>query len=549
MNYTAREQFPRPPSRPARRQAVANLSRMASSTPKASYRGSTQRAAASRIPKKQYPFRPAGRVRAITIIGIPVRPIACATFRRYMTLARLGRYELLEELHREVDGVVYKASDPLLERLVAIKTVELGIPGVGSDIVELSFERKARLAGALTHPNIVIVHDVGRSGDVAYVATELLEGRTLRAILDSGVALAPGTIERTAAQVADGLEFTHQHAIVHCDVNPSSIVVLDIGLVKLTHLGNALYPAGSRPLAGHTGSAPQYMSPEQASGAPVDARSDIFSLGVVLYEMLAGAAPFNGSTADEVVAALMNKKPVPPSTLNRDIPSGFDYIVARALAKDPDHRYQRARDMASDLRRWALEEAPFFPAPLPQIATVPATHVQTGGVVTAFGPAALDEALKTVASESRDEHSGRPQTRRQWLAYGVPAVLLALAGGWTMLARRPPASESDPRMLASAPPAPSSAATPAAAPPGEAAAPATMPPDEAPATASPPDTTAASADATRAVSASEPPTALCGRAGHARRGRIRRRIRGQRNTAVRHRQGLGAAGLRRESLG
>ena len=374
-----------------------------------------------------------------------------------MRLERLGRYELLEELSREADGVVYRASDPLLDRLVAIKAIELGVPGVNSDILELCFERTAKLAAWLTHPNIVIVHDRGRSGDVAYIATELLDGQTLRAILDSGVALAPSTIESIAAQVANGLEFTHQHAIVHCDVTPSTIVVLNIGLVKITHLGNALFPAGSRKLASSTCTSSHYMSPEQAMGAPVDARSDIFSLGVVLYEMLAGVAPFTGSTADDVVDELMHKKPVPPSSLNRSIPSGFDYIVARALAKDPNHRYQSARDMASDLRKWALEEPTFFPTPLAYVGTAQTTTSRIADETIPREFAASGEAPNRAVSEQPRDRSGRLRTRRQWLLYGIPSALLALTGGWTLLSRRAQPRETNGDILSAVPDPPESA--------------------------------------------------------------------------------------------
>jgi eukaryotic-like serine/threonine-protein kinase len=367
-----------------------------------------------------------------------------------MPLERLGRYELLGELSREIDGVVYKASDPLLDRLVAIKTIELGAAGVSRDIRELCFERKAKLAGALTHPNIVIVYDMGKSGDVAYIATELPDGQTLREILDSGVTLAPGTIERIAAQVADGLEFTHQHAVVHCDVSPSTIVVLNIGLVKISHLGNALFPMRSRTPEGTVGAASHYISPEQALGTSVDARSDIFSLGIVLYEMLAGVAPFSGSTADEVVDAVVNKNPPSPSSLNRNIPSGFDYVVARALSKDPNHRYQSARDMAFDLRKWALEEPTFFPTSRAYVTTVQTAPSRPADVAIPRGFAATGEVLNGASSEQTRENLASFRTRRQWLLYGVPGALLALSSGWTILSRRTPTREPSTESLASA---------------------------------------------------------------------------------------------------
>src|SRR5438067_6268050 len=230
-----------------------------------------------------------------------------------MQSATLGRYELLEELSREVDGVIYKARDPPLDRLVAIKSVELGAGGVSTDLLDVAFERKAKLAGPLTHPNIVIVYDMGKSGDVAYMATELLDGQTLREILDSGVTIPPGMIEQIGAEAADGLDFMHQHSIVHGDISPSTIVVLDIGLVKIAHLGNALFPAGSRMPAESVRASPHYMSPEQATGNAIDARSDIFSLGCVGYEMLAGVAPFTGSAVDDVLAQIIHKNPAPPT--------------------------------------------------------------------------------------------------------------------------------------------------------------------------------------------------------------------------------------------
>lgn len=363
-----------------------------------------------------------------------------------MPLGQLGRYELLGELGREIDGVVYKASDPLLDRLVAIKTIALGAAGASRDARELCFERKAKLAGGLIHPNIVIVYDVGRSGNVAYIATELPDGQTLREILDSSVTLAPGTIERIAAQVADGLEFTHQHAVVHCDVSPSSIVVFNIGLVKISHLGNALFPMGSRTPESSVAAASHYMSPEQALGNSVDARSDIFSLGTVLYEMLAGVAPFSGSTAAEIVDAVVNKNPPSPSSVNRNIPTGFDYIVARALSKDPNRRYQSARDMAFDLRKWALEESTYLPTSRAYVTTVQRTFSGPADVAIPREFAATGEN-GTSAEQTRENPA---RTRRQLLLYGVAGALLALSGGWTILSRRTPTRKPSIESLAAA---------------------------------------------------------------------------------------------------
>jgi eukaryotic-like serine/threonine-protein kinase len=355
-------------------------------------------------------------------------------------MEQLGRYEILEELSRGATGVVYKARDPLLDRLVAIKTIERCAPHVKSEVVELCFDRKARFAGRLNHPNIVTVHDMGKSGDIAYVATEFLEGQTLREILDAGVVLTPATIERIAAQIADGLAFTHQHGAVHCDVNPSSIVVLNSGLVKITHFGNALLPAGSPTLARNVYGSPKYISPEQAMEAPVDARSDIFSLGVVLYEMLTGVPPFSGTEPDEIRNEVINNSPVPPSSRNRDIPSAFDYVVARALAKDPNHRYQSAREMASDIRKLALEEPTTPPMSVAYIKNRQTTQLQPRGV-TVLNASSASVTVKGDPSGQPHDGSLASGHRRQMPLYGVPALLLALGGGWTLLSRRMPRPE------------------------------------------------------------------------------------------------------------
>lgn len=345
---------------------------------------------------------------------------------------RLGRYELLEELRHEGDGVVYKARDPLLGRLVVLKAVK-GTPGAQSD--EWDFERMVRLAGGLAHPNIVSMYDAAASRDVVYIATELVEGDTLRDRLDSGVALPPAAIERIAAQVADGLDFMHRHAIVHGDVSPSTIEILDIGFVKLTYLGHALFPMGSSLPRHRACATSRYASPEHVAAAPLDARSDVFSLGVVLYEMLTGSAPFSGSDPDELADAITTRHPPPPSTLNSNIPSGFDYVVARALSKDPDHRYQSAGDMAAHLRKWALEEPTFFAVP------------QSPGTVP-----------QTALSELR-EWRGISQSRRHWLLYGIPGALLTMTAAWTMWPKATSTANPSPQESATAaiPPAPAPA--------------------------------------------------------------------------------------------
>ena len=265
---------------------------------------------------------------------------------------QIGRYEIVEQLGHGSMGVVYKARDPLLDRIVALKTVGLALSREEAEAFEQRFYREAKSAGRLNHGNIVTVHDVGKSDSVAYIAMEFLRGRSLREILDSGVVLPVDKVVDIAAQVADGLAFAHASGIVHRDIKPPNIMVLDNGAVKITDFGIALLPTGSRTLAGTVFGSPKYMSPEQVVGRLVDGRADIFSLGAVLYEMLTGFAPFFGADLEAVLYQVINEMPAAPTTRNKSLPTAFDYIVGKALAKHPEDRYEHARTMAADLRNF-----------------------------------------------------------------------------------------------------------------------------------------------------------------------------------------------------
>jgi serine/threonine-protein kinase len=328
-----------------------------------------------------------------------------------MSLDPLGRYEILQELGRGAMGVVYKARDPLIDRMVAVKSVDLDASLEEVEAFERRFYREAKSAGRLNHLNIVTIHDVGRSGDSAYIAMEFLEGRSLREIIDSGVVLAQEQIADIAAQVADGLACAHTNGVVHRDIKPANIMLLDSGTVKITDFGIALLPRGSRTMGSVFGS-PKYISPEQVVGKEADGRSDIFALGAVLYELLTGSPAFTASDLDAVLSQVINEMPAPPSTRNRNIAVGFDRIVARAMAKHPDDRYASAEDMAQDLRnfrqldrspgatesqrtlerrarrRAAGEKAPLDPAP----ADLPAAGIS---------PSALNPTTNGALSRSR----------------------------------------------------------------------------------------------------------------------------------------------------
>ncbi|MFN3397045.1 MAG: serine/threonine-protein kinase [Sulfurimicrobium sp.] len=275
-----------------------------------------------------------------------------------MANLKIGRYEILSALGQGAMGVVYRAIDPLLERTVAIKTISLELSKDEFDEFERRFYREASSAGRLNHPNIVTIHDVGNNDNIAYMAMEFLEGEELRDILDAGGLMAPGRIAAIVSQVADGLAFAHEHGVVHRDIKPSNIMILKNGGVKITDFGIALIPSSSRTMAGMILGSPKYMSPEQVVGQDVDGRSDIFSLGVVLYEMLTGRPPFSGDNISAIMFRILNEVPPLPGALRPELPEAFNYIVAKALAKHPDERYQDAGEMAQDLRSYRELQVP-----------------------------------------------------------------------------------------------------------------------------------------------------------------------------------------------
>lgn len=266
-------------------------------------------------------------------------------------ISQLGRYEVLGELGQGAMGVVYKARDPLIDRVVAIKTINLSMAMDEKEEYEGRFYQEAKAAGRLNHPNIVTIYDVGKSGNVAYIAMEFLEGRELRDIMNDGALLPVDQVLHTVAQVAQGLAYAHEHDIVHRDVKPSNIMVIRDGHVKITDFGIARMASSSvRTQTGMVLGSPKYMSPEQVMGKAIDQRSDIFSLGVMLYEMLTGQAPFNGENVNAIMYQTLNAIPPPPNMVNPAIPEMVNFIVAKALAKGMEDRYQNAKDFAVDLR-------------------------------------------------------------------------------------------------------------------------------------------------------------------------------------------------------
>ena len=271
------------------------------------------------------------------------------------TMIRAGRYEILGELGRGAMGVVYRATDPVIGRTVAVKTIRLSEEGTGLSRPELlsRFQTEARAAGLLTHPNIVVVYDAGEENGLYYITMELIEGKSLQALLDSGHSFPVPRVLRIMEQTCSALQFAHERSIIHRDIKPANLMLTADDTVKVTDFGTAkILQFGTVQQTTHVMGTPSYMSPEQVKGRPVDGRSDIFSLGVLLYEILTGEKPFPGQSITTVIYKIVNEEPIPPRTLNPSLHQGLSDIVMRALAKEPEVRYQSCRELLEDLRNY-----------------------------------------------------------------------------------------------------------------------------------------------------------------------------------------------------
>ena len=272
-----------------------------------------------------------------------------------MAKKKIGRYKIQGELGRGAMGIVYRAEDPNLDREVALKTIILSEDSAGRGEYQKRFMLEAKAAGKLNHPHIVTTFDCGEHEGLAYLAMELLEGTDLRSRLQKESIPAAEAVE-IARQVAEGLAYAHARGVVHRDIKPGNIMLNGGGQAKIMDFGLArMRMADHKTSTGMVLGTPRYMSPEQISGLPVDQRSDIFSLGIVLYEMLTGTRLFAGENIEQVQHLIIETEHVPPTRQVPGLPPMVDFVVARALKKDPAVRYQDAREFAADLATCAAE--------------------------------------------------------------------------------------------------------------------------------------------------------------------------------------------------
>jgi len=280
---------------------------------------------------------------------------------------KLGRYEIVRELGKGAMGIVYLAKDPLIGRLVALKTIRPAAHIDDDETKEFQqrFIREAQAAGILNHPSIVTVHDIGQDDEsgMTFIAMEYVEGQNIKEILAQGRALTFDQIGDIIAQVAEALDFAHSKGIVHRDVKPANIILLEGGRAKITDFGIAKIASGTANLTstGQFLGTPNYMAPEQIKGAPVDGRTDIFSLGICLYECLTKRKPFGGDSLTSISYKIVHEPFPPLHEINPQIPDGYEDVVALALAKEPAKRYQRGREFAIAVRAVVRGERPTRP--------------------------------------------------------------------------------------------------------------------------------------------------------------------------------------------
>jgi eukaryotic-like serine/threonine-protein kinase len=329
------------------------------------------------------------------------------------TVSKAGRYEIVSELGRGAMGIVYKAMDPVIGRTVAVKTIRLSEEGTGLTRPELltRFQTEARAAGLLTHPNIVVVFDAGEEDGLYYITMELVEGKSLQALLDGGHAFPLPRTLRIMEQTCSALQFAHERNVVHRDIKPANLMLTADDTVKITDFGTAkILQFGTTQQTAHVMGTPSYMSPEQVKGRAVDGRSDIFSLGVMLYEMVTGEKPFPGQNITTVIYKIVNEDPVPPRQIDPSIHPGISSVVMRALQKEPEQRYQNCREMLEDLRRYRALSA----ANNPQSTMVMGGASPTATLVSAntggHGMAQEDPAIAATARSLNVRTSAPGQT-------------------------------------------------------------------------------------------------------------------------------------------
>ncbi|MGH9524385.1 MAG: serine/threonine protein kinase, partial [Terriglobales bacterium] len=268
-----------------------------------------------------------------------------------MTPEMIGRYRIVRELGHGAMGVVYEAEDPNICRTVALKVVRTDHIGANRDEVVRRFKNEARAAGNLSHPNIITIHDAGEHDGLLYIAMECVQGTTLADLMAKQGHMPAEKVVEIIRQVCQGLDFAHKRGIIHRDIKPANILLSD-SLVKITDFGIANVGDGMT-ITGTVVGTPNYMSPEQVLGKPLDGRSDLFSVGVMLYEMVTGERPFEGQSITTIMYKIVHEDPIAPRKLDTSIHPGLSAVVEKSLAKSPEARFQMGSELATALENYS----------------------------------------------------------------------------------------------------------------------------------------------------------------------------------------------------
>ena len=325
----------------------------------------------------------------------------------------IGRFTILNEIGRGSYGIVWAAHDPVLGREVAIKVIPLAREAEFRTQIEANFLREAKSAGAMSHPSIVTIYDAGKTDTFAYIAMERLHGQDLHEYLAGGNRMSPRQAASMMMRLADAIHYANKRGLVHRDIKPSNIFLSRDLRPKLLDFGTALAPTpldGSEKGTRHLVGTPNYMSPEQAKGEPLDARSDIFSLGTILYELLSGRRAFDGRTIDETLEQVVAAHPRPVEKLRPETPPLLATIVRKAMERDPAQRYQKAADFRNALAEFV--DGSRAPSADVSVAVRP-TVAQPAPVSRAPLKALLGAPLLARASVSSTSHCVRNPRRRR----------------------------------------------------------------------------------------------------------------------------------------
>jgi len=406
---------------------------------------------------------------------------------------KLGKFEVRRELGKGAMGVVYEGYDPMIERTVAIKTVRAeNLQGDDAPEQLARFRREAQAAGKLTHPNIVSIYDFGQDDGTYFIAMEFVKGRELQDMLNQNERFGVAGVVQVMTQLLEALDYSHRSGVVHRDIKPANIIVLADGTVKVADFGIARLESSNLTQAGMVLGTPSYMSPEQFMGQTVDGRSDLFSAGVILYQLLTGEKPFTGSVTT-IMHKVLQEQPLPPSQLNVQVPRAFDGVVQKALAKRPDERFQTGREFAAAIKAAAAATAAGTAGDATLVSRDAATMVgdtiiAPQGRADAHGEtrehkrAEATQRTTKVAARAEPEAAPRPgqPPKRGSQApviavFGGIAVVAIAAAAWLLLIRAPGqatvAQSPPPAAQAAATAAPQpGATTPPAAPPAPVAA-------------------------------------------------------------------------------